>query len=640
MLKVASISPEVEIGNPFKNIKKIKESVSRPEVTGCSIIVFPELCITGYTCGDLFFQDTLISEASAALLLLAEDLKDDNRLMAVGVPLLHKGQLFNCAALICSGKIIGVVPKTFIPNYQEFYEKRWFVSGKNHRSETIVINGFETLFGTDLIFRYQGIGVGVEICEDLWVPSPPSCSLSVAGAEIILNLSATDDNIGKYDYIKNLVSSQSARCRCGYVYSSAGMGESSTDLVFSGINIIACNGLIENESKRFSRDFSYAAAWIDVQKLRQERRKYSTFYEGTDSDREFTFVPASSSTKTRSLPLDNVSFAVNPHPFIPSDVDKRNESCSEIINIQSWGLSRRLEAANCKNLVVGISGGLDSTLALLIAHNAFRNLNLDVKGIVGVTMPSDATSHRTRDNAGMLMKCLGVSSLEIPIKKSVDLHFEEIGHDPGLYDVVYENSQARERTQILMDLANKFSGMVLGTGDMSEMALGWCTYNGDHMSMYNVNAGVPKTLVRHLVRWFADMSQSKELKTVLTDIIDTPISPELIPSGSKEKIGQKTEDLVGPYELHDFFMFHMLRNGFSPRKIFYLANLAFQDRFSSEEIKKWLLNFYRRFFSQQFKRSCMPDGPKIGSVCLSPRGDWRMPSDASARAWLNEVETL
>lgn len=639
----ASISPEVEIGNPYFNIDSIYHELTKEdsEIKDAQFIVFPELCITGYTCGDLFFQSNLINSALEALLILCEKLKGDSRLVAVGLPILKDGRLFNCAAVIANGELLGLVPKSYIPNYQEFYEKRWFNSGLSTINGTLRIKNKEIPFGTDLIFDYKDIKVGIEICEDLWVPSPPSSELCKHGAEVILNLSATDDNIGKYEYIKSLVTSQSGRCRCIYVYASAGKGESSTDLVFSGINLIAADGVLKAESSRFCLDSSQAYCACDIEKIQQDRRKYSTFY--CEPEQSENFRPRLVKVEVDSE-SDNKnffsSFTVNPTPFIPSEKEKRDENCKEILNIQSWGLIQRLNATKCNCLVIGISGGLDSTLALLVAHYAFKQAGLDPKGIIGVTMPATATSNRTHNNALNLMEELGVTSFEIPINKAVSQHFKDIKHNPEEFNAVYENSYARERTQILMDLANKYGGLVLGTGDMSELALGWCTYNGDQMSMYNVNGGVPKTLVKYIVSWYAENCESEALRTILTDIIQTPISPELIPANSKNEIEQKTEDLIGPYELHDFFLFHVLRNGFSPRKIFYIASKAFENKYREETIRKWLINFYRRFFSQQFKRSCMPDGPKIGSVCLSPRGDWRMPSDAKATLWIKEAESL
>lgn len=635
---VASATPKVEIANPEKNAEYILSELRKPRLRDVDLVVLPELALSGYTCGDLFFQETLVNGCLEALETLCDSLKNDNRLIAVGVPLIHQGKLYNCAAVICRGKILGVVPKSHIPNYQEFYEKRWFFSGKEIKNQRITIGNREVPFGTDLIFLHNGVLTGIEICEDLWVPTPPSTTLCENGAEIILNLSATDDNIGKYGYIKNLVASQSSRCRCAYAYASAGDGESSTDLVFSGINLVAYNGEIIAESSRFSTESSQATAIVDIEKIRNERRKYSTFFSTPDvqPSSEFRIVDSGSHRISGLLP----EFSVNPHPFVPSNEKERDENCKEIVRIQSWGLRQRLQSIGCKSVVIGISGGLDSTLSLLVAARTFASMGLPPTGIIAVTMPADATSSRTLDNAVKLMEAIGATILQIPIMKAVNLHFQDIGHDPEKHDAVYENSQARERTQILMDLANKYNGIVLGTGDMSELALGWCTYNGDQISMYNVNAGVPKTLVKYIVKWFADNAESNRLGDVLLDILDTPISPELIPAASDREIAQKTEDIIGPYELHDFFLFHVIRNGFTPAKILFLASKAFEGKYEVAVLKKWLLNFYRRFFSQQFKRSCMPDGPKIGSVCLSPRGDWRMPSDASAALWLKEAERL
>ena len=645
---LASATPEIKIADPFFNAEKILEELAKSELKNAQFVVLPELAITGYTCGDLFLQSSLIDSAARALTTLSCGLTGDPRLVAVGVPILKDGLLYNCAAVIARGEIMGFVPKSYIPNYQEFYEQRWFTSGKSIANDSIIFNNKPVPFGTDIIFEYAGVKIGIEICEDLWVPSPPSSNLCKHGAEIILNLSATDDNIGKYNYIKSLVSSQSARCRCAYAYASAGKGESSTDLVFSGINLVAFDGNIVGESKRFSLNDSYATASVDIEKLRLDRRKYSTFYVGKNSreDKEFRIVDIKANNEDETIdylsdqfePL--VNFQISSHPFIPESENQRDTICEETINIQAWGLAQRLKVTNCKNLVIGISGGLDSTLALLVANFTFLKMGLNPEGIIGVTMPAYATSDRTHNNALKLMEMLGITIKEIPINDAVNQHFADIGQDSKVFDSVYENSYARERTQILMDLANKYNGMVLGTGDMSELALGWCTYNGDHMSMYNVNGGVPKTLVKYLVKWFADNSDSAEFKKILYDIIETPISPELIPSESKREITQKTEDLIGPYELHDFFLYNVLRNGFSPKKIFYLALMAFKGKYTPEIVKKWLVNFYRRFFSQQFKRSCMPDGPKIGSVCLSPRGDWRMPSDATSSLWIKEAENL
>ncbi|MCH5213634.1 MAG: NAD(+) synthase [Muribaculaceae bacterium] len=637
LYKIAAATPLVEIGNPSKNVEQILALLAEEELKSADIIGFPELSVSAYTCGDLFFQETLLKDVEAAVVSLCSSLKDDPRMVAVGAPLLWQGRLFNCAVVLYGGKIQGVVPKTHIPNYQEFYEKRWFASGEGIVESEIQIGGEPYPFGTDLIFQYQGANVGIEICEDLWVPTPPSSWLCENGADIILNLSATDDNIGKYSYIRGLVASQSARCRCGYAYASAGAGESSTDLVFSGIDLVAADGAIIGANERFAGSPSYSTGIIDVEKLRNDRRKYSTYFDCSTPGKA-RFIDLKASADKPRFAMEEMR--VEKHPFVPSSKENRDAVCREIAEIQSWGLARRLEALPSHGITVGISGGLDSTLALLTAHRTYRKLGLDLKEIVGITMPSKANSERTKGNSHKLMERLGVTAREIPISAAVKQHFLDIEQPEDKYDVVYENGQARERTQILMDVANKTGGIVLGTGDMSELALGWCTYNGDHMSMYNVNAGVPKTLVKYLVDWYADNTEDPLLRETLKDIIDTPISPELIPSEKGNEIKQQTEDFVGPYELNDFYMYHVLRNGFSPAKIFRLAEIAFGEKYSRDELKERLTGFYKRFFSQQFKRSCMPDGPKIGSVCLSPRGDWRMPSDAKGRAWIEEAENL
>lgn len=638
---VAAIVPTIRVGNPIANVDNIISLLNEEKFKNVDFIVFPELCITGYTAADLFFQDTLLQCATNELKRLCDTLNKDNRLIAVGLPVKHNGRLFNVAAVLNHGKVIGLVPKSFIPNYQEFYEKRWFVSGAHIRNSKISLWGYEIPFGVDLLFRHNGEICGVELCEDLWVPSPPSCDISQAGATLIMNLSATDENYGKHKYLISLLKAQSSRCRCVYAYASCGAGESSTDLVFSGNGIIAYNGEIAAQSKRFSRNDCFAVATVDFEKLQNDRKKFSSFYENVGNN-DYTIIDSATplGIENEVTKTDISRIEVDPLPFVPSNEDVMSEKCEEIINIQSWGLEQRMLATGCKQLVIGISGGLDSTLALLIACRAFAKLGFESKNIVAITMPGKATSSRTFKNALEMMKLLGVTSKIIEINPAVDRHFKDIDHDPSLRDAVYENSQARERTQILMDMANKVGGMVLGTGDLSELALGWCTYNGDHMSMYNVNAGVPKTLVKYLVGYFADTTSDGSLRKVLIDIIDTPISPELIPSDTGDDIEQKTEELVGPYELHDFFLFHVLRNGFSPEKIYILATIAFRGKYDNTIIKKWLLTFYRRFFNQQFKRSCMPDGPKIGSVCLSPRGDWRMPSDADSKIWIQSIENV
>ncbi len=643
--RVAGAIPQVEPGNPDYNIERIVQLSRQADKEGVRIIVFPELSLTGYTCGDLFNQQLLLSTSHEALIQLAKHTEDLNLTLIIGAPIQFKNALYNCAIVVSQGKIIGIVPKIYIPNYSEFYEKRWFKSGESIIDETIKINKFSVPFSRNLIFRNaDGITFGVEICEDLWVTDSPSRLLTREGAEIIFNLSATDEILGKHYYLRTLIEMQSASCRCAYVYSSAGAFESSTDLVFSGNAIIAEDGKILKESQRFLREEQIISADIDIERLRHDRRVYNSFSDNLSNDPQTRLIKISELTAENNfseinLP-HNLLHPVEPLPFVPSNPEHLRENCEEIISIQSWGLEQRLLATGCRNLVIGISGGLDSTLALLVACHAFDKLNLPRKGIHGITMPGKATTSRTHNNAWSLMKELGVTALEIPIGESVSQHFKDIGQNPACYDATYENSQARERTQILMDMANKVGGMVLGTGDLSELALGWCTYNGDHMSMYAVNASIPKTLIKHLVKWFAECWGSENGRKTLLDIIDTPISPELIPSGKEDTIAQKTEDLVGPYQLHDFFLFHTLRNGSRPSRIFFLANIAFEGVYDKSTIKKWLKNFYRRFFNQQFKRSCMPDGPKVGSVCLSPRGDWRMPSDATSSLWLKEVENL
>lgn len=633
-VRVGAGVPNLKIADLEFNKERIIEMVADASAKGVRILVMPELGVTGYTCADLFEQPLLLRKAEEAVLSIAEATKDLEIAFAVGCPVIAEGRRYNCAVMIGGGKVLGIVPKSHIPNYGEFYEKRWFESGARIKDDYLEFSERTVAFGTDFLFDVYGVKVGIEICEDLWVPVPPSCRLAQAGADIILNLSASDELIGKHDYLLRLISQQSARCRCAYVYSSAGWGESSTDLVFAGNAIIAEDGSILDSERRFFTEPTISMKDVDVEKLRNDRTRFSTYYDGCDSFPEIGIIKSGLESESET----DLNPYVDPLPFVPNDEAKLNEHCEEIINIQARGLMQRLNAISCKNAVIGISGGLDSTLALLVTVRAFDLLHLDRKGITGITMPGMATTSRTHNNAVGLMEELGVTSLEIPIGKAVAQHFSDIGQDPDKYDVTYENSQARERTQILMDYANKVNGIVIGTGDMSELALGWCTYNGDHISMYGVNASVPKTLVKYLVKWFSTEFGEKASK-ILLDIFDTPISPELVPSG-KDTITQKTEDLVGPYELHDFFMYHLLRNSFAPRKIFWLSQKAFAGKYDDATLLKWLRNFYRRFFNQQFKRSCMPDGPKVGSVCLSPRGDWRMPSDASSALWLSEIAEL
>ena len=633
-IRVAAGVPAVRVADVDYNCEKIIELINEAVTKGVRILVMPELCVTGYTCGDLFEQPLLLKSAESAVKSIVRGTAGLPIAFALGCPVVRNGIRYNCAVMVAKGEILGIVPKSNLPNYGEFYEKRWFESGAGIENTTVRFCGEDVPFGCDLMFEIDGKTVGIEICEDLWVPMPPSCKLSMAGAEVILNLSASDELIGKHDYLLSLISQQSARCRCAYLYASAGWGESSTDLVFAGNAVIGDDGVLVETERRFFTDPTLIVRDIDIEKLRNDRSRFSTFFKKGYYDDCFRIISAETEEDSRYAPQPTV----DPLPFVPHDEGKLKRHCEEIINIQARGLMQRLNAIGCKNAVIGISGGLDSTLALLVTVRAFDILGIDRKGITGITMPGMATTSRTHNNAVGLMEELGVTALEIPIGNAVALHFSDIGQDPQTYDVTYENSQARERTQILMDYANKVNGIVIGTGDMSELALGWCTYNGDHMSMYGVNASVPKTLVKHLVKWFAT-EFTERASRILLDIVDTPISPELVPSGS-DTIEQKTEDLVGPYELHDFFMYHLLRNSFSPRKIFWLSKKAFAEKYSDEILLKWLRNFYRRFFNQQFKRSCMPDGPKVGSVCLSPRGDWRMPSDASSALWLAEVAEL
>lgn len=607
--------------------------------TAADMVVFPEMCLTGYTCADLFHNSTLLDAVNEAIVRISAATDSaTGPLVIVGAPVEVNGVLYNCAIAI-RGRVLAVVPKTYIPNYNEFYEKRWWASAPEGQGVWRSPSGDDVPFGTKTLLNFEGVKIALEICEDLWTPVPPSCQAAMAGAQVVANLSASDDLIGKYSYLLGLIRQQSARCICGYVYASAGYGESSTDLVFDGKAIVAENGSLIATNDRWHHGSQYSVADIDIEALKRDRMHIGSFDDCRHRNvvDKYVEVDCGSLTKTGHRTLLR---KVNPRPFVPADDANLRERCEEIVNIQVAGLCRRLEFTHCRNLVIGISGGLDSTLALLVAVRAFDKLGLDRKGICGVTMPGFGTTGRTHGNAVALMEALGVSAREISIVPAVNQHFADISHDPSNHDVTYENSQARERTQLLMDIANQLGGMVLGTGDLSELALGWATYNGDHMSMYGVNAGVPKTLVRHLTRYFADTIEDENCKKTLLDIIDTPISPELIPADENGNIKQKTEDLVGPYELHDFFLYYTLRFGFSPSRIFMLAVNAFDGVFDRDVIKHWITVFFRRFFAQQFKRSCLPDGPKVGSVCLSPRGDWRMPSDASSALWLSECERL
>ena len=634
--KVAAAVPAMKVADVEYNVQEMEKLIALAAGEGVELLCFPELSLTGYTCQDLFREKLLLDKAEEGLLRLLDFTRQLDIISVVGIPVQVGGLLLNCAAVIQSGSLLGVVPKTYLPNYNEFYEKRWFASSQDLNPTDIYLAGTPvTVSAEPIVFQtYQGVKFGVEICEDVWAPIPPSNNLTMAGADIILNLSATTELIGKHNYLRSLVAQQSARTISGYVYASSGFGESTQDVVYGGNAMIFENGKLLVEGERFSFQPQLKMAQIDVERLRTDRHVNSTFVNAQRHAQA-----AIIRTKDVSEPPFQLTRPINAHPFIPAD-DEMDATCEEILNIQVAGLAKRLMHTNCQHVVVGISGGLDSTLALLVCVRTFDKLGLDRKGIVGVTMPGFGTSDRTHDNATTLMQLLGISQMEISIAKAVQQHFEDIGHDASIHDATYENSQARERTQILMDLANKLSALVVGTGDLSELALGWATYNGDHMSMYGVNASIPKTLIQCLVRYIAQQPSFVATHDTLIDIIDTPISPELTPADEQGNIKQKTEDLVGPYELHDFFLYYMLRFGFRPAKIFVLAQQAFGSYYDAETIKKWLTTFCRRFFSQQFKRSCLPDGPKVGSISLSPRGDWRMPSDASSALWLKECEEL
>ena len=631
-IRVAAATPKVVVADPSENAERIIALAKETAGWGAKIIVFPELCITAYSCGDLFLQETLLAEAKRALLSVAAQTRELDALIFVGLPYEHLGKLYNVAAALNRGKILGLVPKTFIPNYGEFYEARHFAKGMQQVEQTCFGPDMELPIGTNQIFCCSSmpeLRVAAEICEDLWTPQPPSIAHALAGANVIVNLSASDETTGKDRYREALVAGQSARLLCGYIYASAGDGESTQDVVYSGHNIIAENGTVLKEAKRFVNET--VCTEFDIFRLNTERRKMTTFERKQENYVNQMFDLKMEETK--------ITRFIDPAPFVPDSKVDRDRRCEEILSIQSMGLKKRLEHTHAKNAVVGISGGLDSTLALLVTVRAFDLLGMDHGQITAVTMPGFGTTDRTYENAVKLIRCLGAEFREINIGDAVRVHFRDIGQDEQVHDVTYENGQARERTQILMDIANKNGGMVIGTGDMSELALGWATYNGDHMSMYGVNASVPKTLVRHLVHYYADTCGQEELRAVLLDVLDTPVSPELLPP-EDGKIAQKTEDIVGPYELHDFYLYYILRFGYAPSKIYRLAKIAFDGVYDKETILKWLKTFYRRFFAQQFKRSCLPDGPKVGTVAVSPRGDLRMPSDAVASVWQRELETL
>lgn len=633
-LRVAAASPKLKVADCDYNTAEIKRVIERAQQEDVQILCFPELCITAYSCGDLFFQKALQQKAVEALSDLTCFMKERSSIIVVvGLPLLLKNSLYNVAAVISHEGILGFVPKTYIPNNNEYYEKRWFAGSRDLNVFFVEINEECVPVSSDgIIFHTPFASFGIEICEDLWMPSPPSSELAMQGAELIFNLSASNELVGKNRYRKSLVLQQSGRCNAAYVYASAGWGESTTDMVFSGACFIAENGTMLAESERFSPESELVIADIDIEALRHDRLKNTNYTSAASHDTTGIDCHINFATP------DRMYRRFNPHPFIPSK-EESDESLSEVFNIQTYGLAKRLLHTGTEKVTIGVSGGLDSTLALLVTAKTFDLLGIPRKNIYGITMPGFGTTGRTYGNAIDLMKSLGVTAKEISIVDAVTQHFKDIGHDADNHDVTYENSQARERTQILMDYANKIGGLVVGTGNMSELALGWATYNGDHMSMYGVNASVPKTLVASLVRWIADTRMDDEpARKILHDILNTPFSPELLPAGKNGEIAQETEHFVGPYELHDFFLHRMLRYGDTPSRILFMAGQAFTEKYASEEIVKWLKLFYKRFFAQQFKRSCMPDGPKVGSVNLSPRGDWRMPSDAVANAWLAELE--
>ena len=642
LVRVGAAVPSLALGNVKENMKRHLAMMREAKEQHVSIVTFPELSLTGYTCGDLFFQRRLLDDVTDALLALKDEMPE-GILAVVGAPLEIEGALYNCAVVLHKGEIISAVSKTFLPNNGEFYEKRWFQSGDARRDASVAIPKLKTDVCRQAIFETEdGVRFGIELCEDLWAPLPPSTMLSVEGAEIILNLSASNELLSKREYRQQLISQQSARCQCGYVYVSAGMGESSSDLVFSGHSVIASCGTVIRESEGYLADNYLMTADIDIDRIRADRMKQSSFADCAAQVRAmWKQEPNILRTMENALLPDDAApdYRVSKHPFIPSDKASRQLRCAQILAMQATALARRLSVTGGK-VVVGISGGLDSTLALLAACKAVDMLHLPRTNILGITMPCFGTTDRTYHNALDLMTSLGVSQREIPIHKAVRQHFADIGHDESDHSVTYENCQARERTQVLMDVANKIGAIVLGTGDLSEIALGWCTYNADHMSMYGVNSGVPKTLVRWVIQTAAENEAFSSSRECLQSILDTPISPELLPPDEKGNILQQTEDVVGPYALHDFFLYYAIRFGYPPKKVFDLCCIAFQDDFSCETILKWLKNFYRRFWTQQFKRNCMPDGVKIGSIALSPRGDWRMPSDAQYKAWMDECDCI
>ncbi len=640
-IRVGSALPKCKLADCIYNTEELIQILQQANEKQIQILVFPELSITAYTCGDLFFQHSLLEYAEKGLNDIIKASQNIDVFAVVGTPVVIDNQLFNCAVAIYKGNILGVVPKSYLPNYSEFQEKRWFSPAKQLLSSEIVLCGQKIPVGTDLIFKAEQIPyckIGIEICEDLWSVIPPSSYQALSGATILLNPSASNELASKYDYRKQLISQQSSRCIAVYVYSSSGVGESTQDMVFSGHGLIYENGTLLKESERFIKETQLIYADVDLELLQNDRMKNTTFSENQYCHTAFREITFSMKPQTNIEELQRI---VKPHPFIPENNEYLDKRCQDIFNIQVAGLARRIEHTKAKSVVVGISGGLDSTLALLVSVKACDYLGISAKHVIGITMPGFGTTDRTYQNALSLMEALGIQTREISIQKAALQHFEDIGHDASIHDVTYENTQARERTQILMDIANKENGFVVGTGDLSELALGWATYNGDHMSMYGVNAGVPKTLIRVLVRWIAEYgSLSQKANEILFDVLDTPVSPELLPPDEKGNINQKTEEIVGPYELHDFFLYYVVRFGFSPSKILFLAEYAFKGEYERETLLKWLKNFYHRFFMQQFKRSCMPDGPKVGTISLSPRGDWRMPSDAFNHVWMEEVNKL
>ena len=630
-IKVAAACPVTRVGDTDFNKKEILSCIKEANMVNTKVIVFPELCISSYTCGDLFLHNTLLTNSLNAVEYILKETKDIDMLITIGAPLIYHDALYNCGYVLYKGKILGIVPKSYIPNYSEFYEKRWFTEGLNITSKTVDFSFQKNVpFGVNLLFSCDNFTFGVEICEDLWVTIPPSSYLALMGANIIGNLSASNELVSKADYRRALIKNQSARSICGYIYSSAGVYESSTDLLFSGHLLITENGTTLCENERFQRKNEVIYSIIDLFRLKSERLKNLSF---RDSSKVLYKEPEIINFSYDNTEILNFDRYIDKHPFVPSNKALRNERCKEIFNIQSSALAKRFEHTKSQKAVVGISGGLDSTLALLVIVKTFKLLNLPMKNIITITMPGFGTTDRTYNNAVTLCKELGCDFREINIVKAALQHFEDIGHDAKIHDVTYENVQARERTQILMDVANKEGGLLIGTGDLSELALGWCTYNGDHMSMYSVNPSIPKTLVRYLVKYVAENESTPIASKTLLDILDTPVSPELLPKDAEGNIAQKTEDIVGPYELHDFFLYHFIKHGSTKDRLFFLAKEAFKDDYSEEEIKKWLHKFVWRFFTQQFKRSALPDGPKVGSISLSPRGDWRMPSDAAP--WKN-----